>query len=301
MRNSLGSKPLCIALPPMSFELKERIDLMLQSAFFAGLSAAECRLFAVNARPQIFARDEFLFRQDEPFRRLVLLSYGCVKLTHLGHEGSEVILGLRGPRDVVDLPVGLPIYEHKISAQVMVKSGALTWGRLATEELLIRMPKLNGNICFLLAQLRAERRDRYYEIVTEKVDRRLAWTLFRLAAQIGKPVAQGMEIAISRQELAQMCGTTLFTVSRLISRWADLGLVVPRREAVLLVVLDEPRFMSALEDVSLHHETATGCAAATCGGATSNGFQFNPSKDNPLEAKTLLGSSRTLVPGRTED
>ena len=198
----------------------------------------------------MFARDEFLFRQDEPFRRLVLLGSGCVKLTHLGHEGSEVILGLRGARDVVDVPVGLPFYAHKISAQVMVKSVALTWSRLAVEDLLIRTPKLNGNIAFLLASHLSERRDRYYEMVAEKVERRLAWTLLRLAAQIGVTWPHGTEIAISRQELAQMCGTTLFTVSRLISKWAELGLVVPRREAVLMLVLDEARFMSALEDMS---------------------------------------------------
>jgi CRP/FNR family transcriptional regulator, nitrogen oxide reductase regulator len=39
---------------------------------------------------------------------------------------------------------------------------------------------------------------------------------------------------MSREELAQMTGTTLFTISRILSKWAERGIVVPRREAILV-------------------------------------------------------------------
>jgi hypothetical protein len=42
------------------------------------------------------------------------------------------------------------------------------------------------------------------------------------------------EIKLSREELAQITGTTLFTVSRLLSKWEEQGWVVRRRSAVLV-------------------------------------------------------------------
>ena len=52
--------------------------------------------------------------------------------------------------------------------------------------------------------------------------------------QIGKTVNGSVEIGLSREELAQMTGTTLFTVSRLLSAWEARGMVRPRREAVTI-------------------------------------------------------------------
>ena len=56
----------------------------------------------------------------------------------------------------------------------------------------------------------------------------------RLLPQIGRPADGAIEVGLSREELAQMTGTTLFTVSRLFSAWETRGLVKPRREAVTI-------------------------------------------------------------------
>jgi CRP-like cAMP-binding protein len=48
-----------------------------------------------------------------------------------------------------------------------------------------------------------------------------------------------VKISLSREDLAQMTGTTLFTISRLLSQWGEEGFVLPLREAV--VVLDAER------------------------------------------------------------
>ena len=63
---------------------------------------------------------------------------------------------------------------------------------------------------------------------------RLMIALLRLLKHIGKKSADGVEVSLSREELAQMTGTTLFTISRLLSKWSDEGFVLPRREAVLI-------------------------------------------------------------------
>jgi CRP-like cAMP-binding protein len=76
--------------------------------------------------------------------------------------------------------------------------------------------------------------ERFREIATEKVGSRVARQLVRLVEQIGRQVSDGVEIGLSREDVAQMTGTTLFTVSRLLSEWETAGLVMPRREAVII-------------------------------------------------------------------
>jgi len=72
------------------------------------------------------------------------------------------------------------------------------------------------------------------ELATERVASRVARTLLRLARQSGRPVDGGILVdhPLSRQELAEMTGTTLYTVSRLLSAWEDAGLVEAGRERV---------------------------------------------------------------------
>ena len=71
-------------------------------------------------------------------------------------------------------------------------------------------------------------------MATERVAPRVALQIVRLLDKLGRPVDGAIEINLSRQELAEMTGTTLFTVSRLFSSWEERGWVRPRREGVVI-------------------------------------------------------------------
>ena len=100
--------------------------------------------------------------------------------------------------------------------------------------LVAEYPLLRRNISQILSSRLQELEERFREIATEKVAKRLALALSRLLRQVGKKTHEGTEISLSREELAQLTGTTLFTISRILSKWADAGVVIPRREAVLI-------------------------------------------------------------------
>jgi CRP-like cAMP-binding protein len=78
--------------------------------------------------------------------------------------------------------------------------------------------------------------DRLRELATERVERRLARMLLRLARQSGQKVTGGIliDLPLSRQNLAEMIGTTLYTVSRILSQWEAHGLVETGRERVVI-------------------------------------------------------------------
>jgi CRP-like cAMP-binding protein len=82
-----------------------------------------------------------------------------------------------------------------------------------------------------------EMQERYRELATERVERRIALTVLRLAGQIGKRLeGKGMavELPLSRQDVAEASGTTIFTVSRVLADWERRGLVEAGRERVVI-------------------------------------------------------------------
>jgi CRP-like cAMP-binding protein len=72
--------------------------------------------------------------------------------------------------------------------------------------------------------------------MTERVECRVARALLRLVHEAGRRVDKGVEIdfPISRQDIAEMTGTTLFTVSRLLSAWEERGIVKSGRQQIVL-------------------------------------------------------------------
>src|ERR1700730_2516984 len=241
----------------INFEMAERIRLIRASQLFAGLSIAACAQIAERARTRVFERSEFVFMQGQPFRSVVLVDVGCVKLTQLSANGSEVILAMRGPSEVIDLS-GSPISSHhSFAARAVVRCRTMTWNSWAINSLMATMPQISGNICSILTKQLQELQEHYHEMCVERVERRLACTLIRLANKFGTAIDEGIEVSISRQELAQMIGTTLFTVSRTISKWGELGLVVPRREAVLILNLDRLDLISSRDPEPSHRGSSS--------------------------------------------
>ena len=117
----------------------------------------------------------------------------------------------------------------------MEQCEAFVWeyGRLQT--LLAQYPQIRENIGKILSGRLRELEERFREVATERVATRLALTLLRLVKQIGKPTNEGIQVSLSREELAHMTGTTLFTISRMLSKWADKRFITLRRDAVVIV------------------------------------------------------------------
>lgn len=221
----------------------ERAVLMCASALFTGLTQRECMEIASCARARTFARDELLFLQGQPVRNLVLLQTGSVKLSQISPGGNEVILWMNGSGDAVGVHAEAPGCSHTCSARAMEQCRALTWEYERLQRLLADYPQIRKNISQILSNRLNELEERFREVATEKVAKRVALALLRLLKHVGKQSPSGVEVSLSREELAQMTGTTLFTISRLLSKWGEEGFVTPRREAVLI---NDPRRLQQL-------------------------------------------------------
>jgi len=211
-----------------------RSELMQSSQLFANLSKEECAKIAVHARGKTFARNEYLFMQGQPYRNMFLIRSGSVKNTQLSPNGNEVILWMYGTGNVVGVLSEPTSCCYTCSAKALEPATALVWEYATVQKLMMEYPQVRRNVSQILVTRLNELEERFREVATENVARRLALALLRLLKHIGKQVNGGVEVSLSREELAQMTGTTLFTISRILSKWGREDLIVPRRESVLV-------------------------------------------------------------------
>ena len=229
-----GAARAVAAAPARESAAMRKAGLVQQFPLFAGASQADCREIVSAARETEYSRRDTLFLEGDPVRSVILLISGSAKVMQFGQNGTEVILRLVGPGEVVGM-VGFCVQcQHCSMAQTLSAATALVWEANVFEALTERFPVLRRNIVNVVSQRLQDLEERYREISTEKVAVRLSHQLVRLFNQVGRRVNGNgtLEINLSREELAQLTGTTLFTVSRLLSDWDERGVVSTRRESV---------------------------------------------------------------------
>lgn len=211
-------------------------ELLRQTELFAGLTDADLQTIQQAATVRQVERDGFFFYQGDPAEQVLALTEGRVRLAQVTPDGQQVILNLISAGALFGIIAAIKATDYPVSAQAMEDSTALAWSREAMMGLVGRFPLLGMNIMRLMAEHVQETQNRLRELTTERVERRLARTLLRLAAQTGVKTPEGVEIglALTRQDLAEMIGATLYTVSRILSQWEAQGLVRSGRERVMI-------------------------------------------------------------------
>jgi len=121
----------------------------------------------------------------------------------------------------------------------------LVWEASQFQAVRDRFQILGRNITCVLVRALNDLEVRFREVSTANTAVRLSHQLVRLLDQIGKHSTGHVEIAVSQRDLAQLTGTTIFTVNRLLNEWEAQGIVKLKREA--LQVLDVQALMEVSE------------------------------------------------------
>lgn len=162
--------------------------------------------------------EDTIFSQGERSERVWIVRQGQVKIVHHDEDGREIILELIPPGEVFG---GGTIFLPKqpATARAMIPVEVVSFSTEIYEEFLIKFPKLMLRLIRMLGQRLYGMKES--NIMTgERVERRLANILLKLVRRAGTRRDDGLLITIplSRQDLADMCGTTLETAIRTMSR-----------------------------------------------------------------------------------
>jgi CRP-like cAMP-binding protein len=178
----------------------------------------------------------YFFFQDDPAERVYALTHGKVRLGQVTVDGQQIILSMISAWHLFGVIAMVKDASYPVFAQAATPCRALSWKRDTLDRLAADCPQLAFNAMQIMAGHVREFQERIRELSTERVERRIARVLLRLASQVGRKVEDGVliDLAISRQDIAEMSATTLYTVSRTLSRWEKQGLIDTGRERVLI-------------------------------------------------------------------
>ena len=218
----------------LSNTVRQRAEMVQRFALFSDIPLEECTKIVALARGIVFGQGSAIFFAGDSLRQTVLLTAGCVKLTQSDREGEEVILRLVGPGETLCVEC-FPKYSHCSTAWAVQRSSALVWDVGHFQAFAERFPGLARNVSCILMKTLVQLEERFREISAERVSPRLSSQLLRLIDQLGKKSDSQIELAVSQRDLAQLIGTTLFTVNRLLNQWEAQGIVRPRRESLLVL------------------------------------------------------------------
>lgn len=205
---------------------------------FKGLPEPEAQEILAHARLRKVPEGGSVFSQGAPALRFFLLVEGRLKIVQASPDGQQIIAHLVAPGQFFGLAVALGRDDYPGTAVAVAGSTILawpmaTWGELASFHPAVAeaaLRTIGGHLQEAFARLR--------EVAATRVEQRIARALLRLIRQSGCRTEQGVQIEfpITRQDIAEMTSTTLYTVSRTLSAWEQVGVLTGGRRRI--VVLD---------------------------------------------------------------
>jgi CRP/FNR family transcriptional regulator len=211
------------------------VELLGRLPLFADLSQRDLAALAEQMRVDHFSRDAAIFRQDDETDRVWMVRHGRVKIVRHEEGGREVILEVISPGEVFGGAV-LFMPRHPATAKAMEEAETVSLSREVYTQLITNHPE----VALKLIRMLGKRLHSMMEIqilAGERVERRLAHILLKLAERAGRAEPEGVLITIplSRQDLADMSGTTLETAIRTMSRFRSQEIIETRRGGYLLI------------------------------------------------------------------
>lgn len=226
--------------------IQEVEDAIRRTAMFRRLSESDRAHLAAVSKLKRYGKGDLVFGEGDPSDMFAVVVSGRVKIVKMTPAGKDVILEIFGTGD----PFGaVAAYEGRpfpASAIALDETLCLLTPRASFFALLEQHPSLVRGLLLGLTQRLVELTNRLTELTGGRVEARIARLFLKLADNTGRPSADGIVIpmALSRQELADLTGTTIETCIRIMSRWGKDELV--RTEKDGFVLLDR----TALEELA---------------------------------------------------
>lgn len=220
-------------------KLKPDPSLLKPMRMFAGLDAAALQAVMEHGQARHVPKGGTVFKQGDQATTCHALIDGRIKIQHTTLDGQQMLVQFVGPGEMYGT-LAMFLAGYPGDAVAVTDSVELLWSVDTMKNLMLTYPQIAMNTMAMLGDRLEDLQTRVRQLSTQRVERRVAYALLRLAQQAGRAVSDGVEISfpLSRQDLAEMTGTTLHTVSRILSAWESDGLTAGGRQQIVVVKPD---------------------------------------------------------------
>ncbi len=197
-------------------------------SLFKNLSNEELKELGAYLAAASYKKKEAIFSEGEPPDWFYIVSSGKVKITKISHEGKEIILEVISPSDIFGGVAVLKNFPYPANAVAMEDTEVIKISRKNLMRLVDRFPNLMYCIALQLGDRMKSSYDSLKNIALERVEARIAALLLKLAGKVGVETKDGLliDMRLTKQDVADMVGTTVETSIRTFSKFKKEGLVV---------------------------------------------------------------------------
>ena len=201
---------------------------------FAGLAAQDLDSILARAHSSRFAKESHIFSQGQKAESFFLLLAGHIRVVRTSPDGHQVIARYINEGGLFGIAMAMGIENYPATAIAAVDCVVLTWPNSVWPDFQSRIPSFAASAHRTVGARLQETQAQVMEFSSLQAEQRIAHALLRIVGQSGRKTAEGIEIdfPITRQDIAEMTGTTLHTVSRLLSAWEEEGIVRGGRQKV---------------------------------------------------------------------
>ena len=177
-----------------------------------------------------------LFREGDPACNCYLVLKGRLKLFKIHETGKEAIIRYINPNELTAAIAVFKGKEYPVTAEAVGSAEVIGWNKATMLKLMLENAPLAVNMLNVVIDRIDELQARYLELSSEQVGHRIARALLRIMQQSGLKTKEGIliDFKLSRQELADYTGSTLYTVSRILSSWEKKGWIKSGRERITI-------------------------------------------------------------------
>lgn len=214
---------------------------------FLDLAPSALAHVAARARVRHLAKSAMIFAQGQLADRCYALLAGRVRIVQADENGARFVVRFIGPGEMFGTMALFTDRHYPAEAVTVIDSVEISWTEGALVELIHDHPQIAINLVKIVGARLREAQERLRELATQRVEQRMAHVLLRLAER--QAVAGGgsttIDFPLTRQDLANMCGTTLYSASRILTAWGKAGFLETHRRRLTLLNLPELRRLAA--------------------------------------------------------
>lgn len=201
---------------------------------FSCLTPSEINEIVGLATKEYWNEGETVFSQGALADSFYLLLDGSIRVVRLTQGGDQIVPLHIPAGQLFGIAPALGQDVYPADAVAAVDCVTLCWPRRHWSDFVKRYNGFGSETWRTIGARMLEMHDRIDELSTRAVEQRVAAVILRLVRQYGRTVDEGIEITfpITRSTISEMTGTTLHTVSRLLSAWEKKGIIASKRKHI---------------------------------------------------------------------
>jgi len=213
---------------------------------FNTLNAQEEKEVSRYLTNDTFRKKESIFSEGDSSDWFYIVKKGKVKITKLSQEGKEIILEVISPMEFFGGIAVLRGFPYPANSVAMEDTEVLKISRKDLLSLLDRFPDLMYCMAMNIGDRIKGSHETLKSIALEKVEARIASLLLKLSDKAGEKLPEGVLInmRLTKQDIAEMVGTTVETSIRTMSKLTKAGVV--SLKAGKIVIRDPDKLKSLI-------------------------------------------------------